>query len=574
MGIRLEVNGRAIDAVKGETVLTALNRNGMHVPTICSMKDLSPSGACRMCVVEVKGRENLVPACSFPIEEPMTIMTHSPRVLRARKTNVELLLSNHPDDCLYCERNGSCELQSLSEDLNIRERRIPGKKSPHKVDKSSPAIVRDPAKCILCGRCVRICEEIMSTSCLDFAHRGNELRISTTLSKPLNFSNCTSCGQCLISCPTGALIEHVQYPELEAFIHEPGKVVVAQFTPAVAVSVAEQLGYKPGTDMGGIITAVLRRYGFDHVHETSFGAEMMMMEQVEIFKNRESEGTGWPLITSSCPAWVQYVEQSYPELLPKLSPLKSPQQILGALIKEWYPKQPGNENKEIVSVVFTSCTAAKTEARRVEMTKAGIPVIDLVLTTRELARLIKLSGLDLERLEPEEPDAPFYSTGSAGKLCGVAGGEVEATVRSLYGELSGKELPPAKLHRFRIHKSFREMVIKVGDKEVIMGTVSGLTKTVELLKEIKSGKRKLDLLEVMACPDGCINGGGQPLPVEDKVLRNRSKAVYDLDNGSKLHTAHQSPAIQLIYSELMGEPGGEKSRDLLHTSFTRREVLL
>ena len=365
MGIRLEVNGRAIDAVKGETVLTALNRNGMQVPTICSMKDLSPSGACRMCVVEVNGRENLVPACSFPIEEPMTIMTHSPRVLRARKTNVELLLSNHPDDCLYCERNGSCELQSLSEDLNIRERRIPGKKSPHKIDKSSPAIVRDPAKCILCGRCVRVCEEIMSTSCLDFAHRGNELRISTTLSKPLNFSNCTSCGQCLIFCPTGALIEHVQFPELEAFIHDPEKIVVAQFTPAVAVSAAEQLGYKPGTDMSGIITAVLRRYGFDHVLETSFGAELMMMEQVEIFNERGEEENGWPLMTSSCPAWVQYVEQSYPELMPKLSPLKSPQQILGALIKQWYPKQAGNEDKDIVSVLITSCTAAKSEAHRV-----------------------------------------------------------------------------------------------------------------------------------------------------------------------------------------------------------------
>ncbi len=573
MGIRLEVNGRAIDAVKGETVLTALNRNGMQVPTICNMKDLSPSGACRMCVVEVKGRENLVPACSFPIEEPMTIMTHSPRVLRARKTNVELLLSNHPDDCLYCERNGSCELQSLSEDLNIRERRIPGKKSPHKIDKSSPAIVRDPAKCILCGRCVRVCEEIMSTSCLDFAHRGNELRISTTLSKPLNFSNCTSCGQCLISCPTGALIEHVQFPELEAFIHEPEKIVVAQFTPAVAVSIAEQLGYKPGTDMSGIITAVLRRYGFDHVLETSFGAELMVMEQVEIFKERAEEESVWPLMTSSCPAWVQFVEQSYPELIPNLSPLKSPQQILGALVKQWYPMQPGNENKEVVSVVITSCTAAKTEARRVEMTKSGIPVIDLVLTTRELGRLIKLSGLDLDRLKSEQPDAPFYSPGSAGKLCGVAGGEVEATIRSLYGNLSGKELPPAKLHRFRIHKSFREMGIKVGDKEVTIATVSGLSNAVALLKEIKSGKRKIDLLEVMACPDGCINGGGQPLPVDEKVLRDRSKAVYEIDNSSKLHTAHQSPAIQKIYKEVLGEPGGVKSHEMLYTSFTKREVL-
>lgn len=574
MGIRLEVNGRSIEAVKGETILTALNRNGMHVPTICNLKELSPSGACRMCVVEVKGRENLVPACSFPIEEPMTLMTHSPRVLRARKTNVELLLANHPDDCLYCERNGSCELQSLSEDLNIRERRIPGKKSPHKIDKSSPAIVRDPGKCILCGRCVRVCEEIMSTSCFDFAHRGNELRISTALDKPLNFSNCTSCGQCLISCPTGALIEHVQFPELEVHINDPEKVVVAQFTSGVAVSVAEQLGHKHGADLSGIISTVLRRYGFNYVVETSFGAELMIMEQVEIYKKRASDANTRPLMTSSCPAWVHFVEQFYPELIPSLSPLKSPQQILGATIKEWLPEQTGNQEKEIVMVLITSCTAAKTEARRVEMTKSGIPVINLVLTTRELARLIKLSGLDLDRLKPEKPEPPFYSSGSAGKLSCVAGGEMEATMRTLYENHTRKEIPVAKLHRFRIHNSYREMKVKLGEKEVVMASVSGLTNFVALLKEIKGGKRKIDILEVMACPDGCINGGGQPLPVDEKVLRSRSKALYDLDNGSHLQTAHQNPYVQKVYSELLGETAGEKSRELMYTSFTQREVLL
>ncbi len=286
MAIILEVNGRQIEAEKGETILSALNRNGLHVPTICSMKDLSPTGACRMCVVEVEGRENLVPSCSFPIDGPLKISTHSPRVLKARKTNVELLLSNHPDDCLYCERNGSCELQSLAEDLNIRERRIPGKKSSYKIDRSSPAIIRDPAKCILCGRCVRICEELMATSALDFSHRGNELRISTTLGKPLNFSNCTACGQCLIACPTGALIEHIQFPELDPHLNAPGKLVIAQYSPAVAVSVAEMLGFKAGTDMSGIIHTVLIRYGFDHVLETSLGADVMIMEQAAIFLER------------------------------------------------------------------------------------------------------------------------------------------------------------------------------------------------------------------------------------------------------------------------------------------------
>ncbi|MCK4748995.1 MAG: (2Fe-2S)-binding protein [Bacteroidales bacterium] len=566
MGIRLEVNSMEIEVVKGETILTALNRNGLHVPTICSMKDLSPTGACRMCVVEVEGRENLVPACSFPIEEPLKIRTHSPRVLRARKTNVELLLSNHPDDCLYCERNGSCELQSLSEDLNIRERRIPGKKSLHVIDISSPAIIMDLAKCILCGRCVRICEEIMSTSALDFAHRGNNLRISTAMAKPLNFSNCTACGQCLIACPTGALVEHVQFPDLEPHIHDPGKTVVVQYTPAVAISVAEQLGYKPGTELSGIINTALRRYGFDYVFETSFGAEVMIMEQAKLYADRDTGTKEYPLITSSCPAWVQFVEQNYPELIPHLSPLKSPHQITGSLIRKWFSGLNKEEGNEIFSVVVSSCTAAKREARHVKIPGQDLPVVDLVITTRELARLIRLSGLDLDQLDPEAPDPPFQSNSTAGILTGVAGGEAESTVRTIYNQVTGRNLVPAKLRRFRIHKSYREMNIKAGKKEIRMGCVSGLSNVVALLEEIRSGKRQLDLLEVMACPDGCTNGGGQPLPVNEQIIRTRSKAIYDMDNTGALHTAHQDPTVQQLYNESLGEPGSKAARDLLFTT--------
>ena len=574
MGISLDVNGRVIEAVKGETILEALNRNGMHVPTICSMKDLSPSGACRMCVVEVEGRENLVPACSFPIEETLRIRTHSPRVLRARKTNVELLLSNHPDDCLYCERNGSCELQTLSEDLNIRERRIPGKKSPHKIDKSSPAIVRDPAKCILCGRCVRICEEIMHTSTLDFAHRGNNLKISTTLARPLNFSNCTTCGQCLVACPTGALIEHIQFPELDKHLHDPQKVVVAQYAPAVAVSIAEQLGFKPGTDLSGIIHSVLKRYGFDYVFETALGAEVMIIEQAELFHKREGKREGIPLITSSCPAWVLYVEQFYPHLIPYLSPLKSPQQILGNLVRQFVNGEESMEEKEIVSVVISSCTAAKTEAHRVEMTRQGIPVVDLVITTRELVRLIKLSGLELEQLEPEEASEPYRASASSGYLTGVSGGEAEATMRTLYHRQTGNNLAPAKLHRFRIHKDYREMTVKAGKEDIRIGCVSGLSHAARLVEEILAGKKQLDLLEVMACPDGCANGGGQPLPSDDKNIRIRTKAVYDMDNNAKLHGAHDDPSVKELYEGFLGKPGGDLSRELFYTTYTKKEVLL
>ena len=574
MGIILEVNGKPIEAEKGETILSAMNRHGLRVPTICNMKDLSPTGACRMCVVEVEGRENLVPSCSFPVEESLKITTHSPRVLKARKTNVELLLSNHPDDCLYCERNGSCELQSLAEDLIIRERRIPGKKSPYKIDRSSPAIIRDPAKCILCGRCVRVCEEIMATSALDFAYRGNELRISTTLEKPLNFSNCTACGQCLIACPTGALIEHLQFPELDSHLHDPGKLVVAQYSPAVAVSIAEMLGAKAGTDLSGIIRTVLLRYGFDHVLESSLGADVMIMEQAAVFQERKRMGSELPLISSSCPAWVQYVEQYYPELIPALSPLKSSQQITGSLIKNWLPGIIQSGEKEIISVLISSCTAAKSEARRVEMARSGLAVIDYVITTRELARLIRQSGLDLDHLEELIPGLPFPASGTAGNLTGVAGGEVEATCRTLYHQLTGEDILPSKLHRFRINKSFREMTVRAGKHEIHIASVSGLAQVIELINEIKAGKRSIDILEVMACPGGCANGGGQPLPVNEGIIRTRTKALYDLDNGSTIQEAHRNPLVQRIYGEFLGEPGSGLSQELFRTIFSKRKVLL
>jgi len=300
----------------------------------------------------------------------------------------------------------------------------------------------------------------------------------------------------------------------------------------------------------------------------------MIMEQARIYQDRKKDGQDLPLITSSCPAWIHYAEQYYPELLPFLSPLKSPQQMAGALIREWFSRAEKEEGKEIVSVVISSCSAAKTEARRMEMTRSGIPVIDLVLTTRELARMIKLSGLDLERLEPELPDAPFYSSGSAGKLCGVAGGEAEATVRTIYAQIAGSEMPASKLHRFRIHKPYREMTVKAGKTEIRMGTVSGLNNAVAVINELISGKRKLDILEVMACPDGCINGGGQPIPAEEKLIRLRSKAVYDMDNGSKEHVAHGDPLIKDIYRDMLKEAGGQLSQDLFYTTYLKKEVLL
>jgi NADH dehydrogenase/NADH:ubiquinone oxidoreductase subunit G len=521
----LTVNGMATEAQKGETLLSVLDRMGIRVPTLCSMKGLSPTGACRMCVVEVEGLGNLVPACSFPVEDDLSVSTHSPRVMKARKTNVELLLASHPDDCLYCDRNGSCELQQLAEELNVRERRIPGNKRRLPVDRSSPAVVRDPSKCILCGRCVRVCEEIMHTSTLDFAFRGNGLRISTTLGKPLYFSNCTACGQCVTACPTGALTEHGMLDKLLDALHHPGKRVVLQYTPAVAVSVLEQLGLRPDREGRGMFHTLLRQSGVDLVFETSYGATQMIREHAKMIAEREGGTAQLPLISSSCPAWVRYAEQYFPELLSHLSPLRSPQQVLGGMIREWLREHASFDGKKVVTVLATSCTAAKWEANT---GPDETPAIDLVISSRELIRLFRILGLEHHQLKPGPSDEPFRSGGSTGILCGVAGGEAEGVIRTLHQENRRKEPGTLKLHRFRIHKPYRELLLESGAIHIRVGAVNGLAHATELLEEVKNGKRMLDFLEVMACPWGCVNGGGQPIPVTETALKTWSHTLYSM----------------------------------------------
>ena len=574
MVIQIEVNNKTIQAQKGETILSALSRNGIQVPTICSMKELTPSGACRMCVVEVEGNEHLVPACSYPVEEWMKIKTHSPRVLRARKTNVELLLSNHPDDCLYCERNGNCELQKLAEDLHVRERRIPGRKSNHKIDKSSPGIIRDPAKCILCGRCVRICEEIVGVATLDFVRRGSDLQIATTMSKPLNFSNCIQCGQCIISCPTGALTEHMQFPELEASLHHPDKIVVAQYTPAVAASLAEEFNLKKGSDVKGLINAALRKSGFNYVFDGSFGGEVTIMEQAEAFKERVKKGGPLPMLSSTCPGWITYVEQYRPELIPHLSEVRSPQQIMGGLIKTWFAQLNHLDPPKIFSVVITSCTAAKQESQRVELSRKGVNDIDAVLTTRELARLIRLNGIDMEHLEPETSDGPFHAQSSAGKMFAVAGGEAEVFARTVFKKFNRKEMPVLRLNKFRGAKDHKETQIQTSGGDIHLVAVNGLKNALRLLDEVKAGKKQVDFIEVMACPEGCINGGGQPIPAGETILKNRMRTIYDIDNKETIKVAHRSSAIQRLYDEYLKAPLSEESCRLLHARYSEKEALL
>lgn len=573
MEIKIEVNRKIVKAAIGETILAVLQRNGIKVPTLCSMKDLSPTGACRMCVVEVEGFDNLVPACSYPVQEWMKIKTHSPRVLQARKINVELLLSNHPDDCLYCERNGNCELQKLAEDLNVRNRNIHSNRITYKIDTSSKGIIRDQSKCIFCGRCVRICEDIIGVSSLDFKQRGDHLQIATAMSEPLQFSNCIECGQCVVSCPTAALTDNTQFQDIDRSLDDPEKIVAVQYTPEVTVSLADEFGMKPGTDMKGLINNALRKIGFDYVFDTSYGGDVYIMELSAEFVRRYKMQEALPMISSRCPAWVNYVEEFRPDLFSNLLPIRSPHQIIGKLIKTWFAGFHNLSLNRIHSVLVTNCTAAKHEALRTEYTTNNIPDIDFVITTRELARLIRLNGIDMQDLDAEPSDGPFSSITSAGKLLANAGGEMEASLRTVYRDLHNKEIPESRNSKLRGSKFLREVSLKYNNEEILAAAVNGLKNAIRLFDELRNGKPGYDLIEVMACHEGCINGGGQPIPASNEVCKARSRSIYVMDKNDSIKMAHKNSAVLKMYSEIAGNPGSDESRELFLAKFNSVKVL-
>jgi NADH-quinone oxidoreductase subunit G/NADP-reducing hydrogenase subunit HndD len=572
--MNIEVNNKIIQAQAGDTILDALKRNGMSVPTLCYLKDLFPSGACRMCVVELEGARNLVTACSYPAAEGMKIKTHSDRVIHARKTIVELLLSNHPDDCLYCIRNNRCELQTLAAQHNITERRISGKKNEYKLDISSASIVRDPAKCILCGRCVRVCEEVEGVSAIDFAGRGNQTIIETAFRKGMNVSSCINCGQCITVCPTGALDEFAHFKEIHSAINDPKKKVIVQHAPSISITLAEEFGLAPGTNVIGVMNAALRKIGFDVVFDSSFTADLTIMEESAELIHRIQNGGVLPMFTSCCPGWVKYAEQFHPEMLPNLSTCKSPQQMMGALIKGFYAKKVGLNPEDIYSVGIMPCTAKKFEAQREEMTHNGISDVDAVLTTRELAKLIRLYGIDVHNIQPELSDNPLGTRSSAGKLFGASGGVMEAAIRTAYFKLTGEEMKDYKVETIRQNKLRREMSLNVAGLELNVAVVTTFVELERLLKDIKEGKSKAHFVEVMACPQGCISGGGQPIVPSPEAIKKRREALYDIDDKSALRASHQNPFIIQLYKEYLGEPLGEKSHHYLHTHYKQRDVLL
>jgi len=569
----IEVDSRTVEARDDETILSALRRSGVEVPTLCHMEGLAPTGACRLCVVEVEGMNGLVPSCSYPVAAGMKIKSRSPRVLEARRTVVQLLLADHPDDCLYCHRSSTCELRSLAAELGVGERLYGRRRQARARDVSSPALVRDPNKCILCGRCVRVCEEVQSVAAIDFLGRGSRAFVGTAFDRGLNVSSCVSCGQCVVVCPTGALVERYQVDEVLAAIADPTRFVVVQHAPAVSVTLAEELGLAPGTDVDGRMVAALRRVGFDRVFDTSFAADLTVMEEGSELVHRIRHGGVLPMFTSCSPGWVTFVETFYPELIPNLSTCKSPQQMLGALVKTFFAERQGIDPERIVSVSIMPCTAKKFEAGRRELGRGGLADVDFALTTRELGALLRRCGVNLAALEPESADTPFGERSTAGKLFGGSGGVMEAALRTAHVLLTGRELEQHRVEPLRTTAPRKEVQVEVAGERLGVAVVSGLAAARALLEEVRAGRDDLHFVEVMTCPGGCVGGGGQPVGVDRDAVAARARALYAIDRDGPVRVSHGNAEVRRLYEELLGEPLGHTSHELLHTHYGRRDVL-
>lgn len=551
MSYQIEINGSMVEAFEGETLLTAVRRCGIKIPTLCHMNEFSPTGACRLCVVEVEGKRDLITSCSYPVEDGIVVKTNTPRVIKARKALVEMLLSNHPDDCLYCERNGNCELQWLAAELNIKERRYFGLKRFFHPDLSSTSVMRDPAKCVLCSRCVRVCEEVQLVTAIDFISRGNNTKVNSAFHKGLNVSSCINCGQCILVCPTNALTDISHIERVQAALHKPDKQTIAMVSPSVVVSLAEQWGLKPGEKVKERLCAALKKIGFQRVYDLGTACDLNIMLEAQLLAEHIKKSSALPFISSCCPSWTRYMEEFRPQSLAQLSGAKSPQQLMGTLVKSFIAQQQEQKPEDIYAVSIMPCVAKKFEAAREEMTHKGISEVDAVLTIREIQRMLRSYGIDLRKLDPLPLDEPFHQASAAAFQMTYSGGKAEAIAYQLNKLLGGKQSAEIKYAVPKNPGSRKEVKIKMGKYEVGFAWVSGIAEAEEILSEIQKQNRKdIHYIEVMGCPGGCANGGGQPISRDPEVVRSRKKTAQDLERSCKMDYPELNPLAKQLWDNL------------------------
>lgn len=584
--INIIVDGKEYQVTEGKSILESCREIGIKIPTLCYLKDISQNASCGICVVEVKGARTLVRSCISKATEGINITTHSAAINIARKTNLELLLANHPKDCLICERNGNCELQDLSALLGIKETPFERTKPVPKIDNSSLSLIRNPDKCILCGRCIAVCADVQTVYAIDFAGRGLKSKVSTYLDQGLGNVACTNCGQCALVCPTAAIVERDESKDIMADIYDDNKIVVVQTAPAIRVGIGEAMGMGEGELVTGKMVAALRKLGFSKVFDTDFAADLTIMEEgFELINRIKNKGT-LPMITSCSPGWIKFIEHFFPKSLNHLSTCKSPQQMFGAVAKTYYAEKLNVDPRKIVVVSIMPCTAKKFECKRPEMKSAfhywkeklNLPEkdsffdVDYVLTTRELARMFKVTGIDFCNLPEEDFDHPLGISTGAGVIFGATGGVMEAAVRTAYEVITGKPLDKIELNVLRGFEGIKEAELDLNGTKLKVAVAHTLKNARVLLEQIEEGTSPYAFIEVMTCPGGCLGGGGQPIPTTWAIRQKRSDSLYKEDRLKPIRKSHENPAIKAIYEEFLKEPLGHVSHELLHTDYIERGI--
>lgn len=573
--VNIKINNMPLSVPKGISILEAVRMAGIEIPTLCYLKKINEIGACRICMVEVKGARSLVTACVYPVNEGMEIFTNTERVRKSRKMTLELILSTHDRKCLSCVRSGTCELQQLCKEFGVDdEGRFDGANPVHEYDDSAIHMIRDNGKCILCRRCVAACQA-QHISVIGANARGFDTHIGSAFERPLDSVACVSCGQCIVNCPTGAIYEKDDTSKVLEAINDPEKFVVVHTAPSIRVTLGECFGMHIGTNVQGKMVAALRRLGFDKVFDTDFGADLTIVEEANEFLGRVQNGGVLPMITSCSPGWIKYCEHYYPDMLDHLSTCKSPQQMSGAIIKTWYAEKMGIDPKDIVVVGIMPCTAKKFETKRDDQAASGYPDVDYSLTTRELGRMIESAGIYFKHLPDEEFDNPLGDSTGAAVIFGATGGVMEAALRTAVEKLSGEELKSLDFTEVRGTDGIKEASYTVNGMEVKVCVVSGLANANTIMEKVKNGTADYHFIEIMGCPGGCVNGGGQP--IQHAVVRNfvdlrarRAAALYEADKDMPLRKSHESEAVKRLYDEFLGEPGSHKAHEVLHTSYVAR----